>query len=88
VGSNLILKFIARAGIQAGASNLYGATPLAACQVRLSLCCGQCCRGAKLQIAQSLLHHPLTPPTPRNATGTTGRPVAGHRGPAGVGAGL
>jgi uncharacterized ParB-like nuclease family protein len=32
----VILKFITRLGIEQGTSNLYGLTPLAACQVRNS----------------------------------------------------
>lgn len=34
VGAPLILKYLTRVGVQDGVSNLYGPTPLAACQVR------------------------------------------------------
>lgn len=34
-GVPLILKFITRLGIEQGSSNLYGLTPLSACQVRM-----------------------------------------------------
>jgi hypothetical protein len=33
VGAPVILKYLTRVGIQAGKVNLYGPTPLAACQV-------------------------------------------------------
>lgn len=36
-GVPVILKFITRLGIEQGSSNLYGLTPLAACQVRCAL---------------------------------------------------
>jgi len=39
----LILKFITRLGIEQGSSNLYGLTPLAACQVSTWQSARGCC---------------------------------------------